>query len=161
MRRPLLAAAFALAAGLAWSGARADEGAYGSLVGAARSAAEDAGPDLGGSPAADGILKDALNSPVRAPRAVRRSAAPRRAEAEGAVAQPEAPAPRLWTRLYAALTPSWHAVPSLAAGPAVSSATVRTSIPGTPLARLAAANAGERRGLAELISSFPAPDDAQ
>src|SRR5690348_9514326 len=72
MRRPLLAAALALAAGLAWSAARADEGAYGSLVGAARSASEEAAPDLGGSPAPDTTLKDALNdSGVRAPRVVR------------------------------------------------------------------------------------------
>jgi hypothetical protein len=152
--------------------ARADEGAYKSLVGMARTAATDRGPDAedAAERASTGtdVLKDAL-ADVPAPRA--RAAAPSRAAPKAdagaaAPAPPPAAVPRLWTRLYATLLPSWRHPYSLAGAfePASSTGPVRARM--TPLPALMpppaseAVAAGERRGLAELMS-VSSPTDAR
>jgi hypothetical protein len=136
--------------------ARADEGAYRNLVGMAQAAATDRGPDAGDAPerAPGGAeaLKDAV-ADVPAPRlpATKADAAP------GAVAAPAAAKSRLWTRLYSTLLPSWRRPASLQSAfePAVSTGTVRAMIPLPalmPPPDSEAVTAGERRGLAELMS---------
>ena len=148
--------------------ARADEGAYKNLVGMAQAAATDRGPDADDAPerAATGTeaLKDALTD-IRAPRAAATSPALRApfaaAKADpgpSLVAVPVASKPRLWTRLYSTLVPSWRrpAFRSSSFEAAASTGTVRA--PMTPLPALMpppdsdAVAAGERRGLAELMS---------
>lgn len=161
MKRPLLAAALLVSFGLALSRARADEGAYGSLIGMAQSASEDRGPDAGEAPARDAQMKDALKDVVaRAPAPRRAAAAPAPAprDDERGVPAASSQAPRLWTRLYATLLPTWRrAAPSRSAlEPAVSTAAVRAPLPDWDAVR-----AGERRGLAELLSASAAPADPQ
>ncbi|MDE2142003.1 MAG: hypothetical protein KGJ84_06285 [Elusimicrobia bacterium] len=123
--------------------ARADEGAYVSLVGMARSAAHDRGPDAGDAP-------------------------PRARSERGdrpAVAAPAVRTPRVWTRLYAALMPSWRRVPFLtaAAGFETASSTAAVRVPmvaaPVPPPDAEAVRAGERRGLAELLSAAIVPAD--
>ena len=152
MKRIALAALLALG-GFAF--ARADEGAYKNLVGMAQ-AAPDRGPEADDAPpdasSRMGTLKDAV-ADVPSPRA-RADAAP----FSPLAASPAAAAPRLWTRLYSTLLPSWRlpAPFSSAFEPAVSTGPARTS--STPLPALMpppdseAVAAGERRGLAELMS---------
>jgi hypothetical protein len=154
-----------------FSFARADEGAYKNLVGMAQ-AAPDRGPEADDAPTDAspkmGTLKDAV-ADVPSPRA-RSDAAPfspfspfspfaagSAAPKAGAAASPAAAAPRLWTRLYATLLPSWRR-------PAPRSSAFETAVSTgpaggrTPLAALMpppdseAVSAGERRGLAELMS---------
>lgn len=161
MKRPLLAAALLFVLGLALSRARADEGAYGSLVGMAQSASEDRGPDADASPARDAQMADALKDAVaQAPAPRRAASAQAPAPRDGARAVPAAPsgAPRLWTRLYATLMPAWRrAISSTAAvEPDVSTAAVHAPLPDWD-----AVKAGERRGLAELLSASAAPADPQ
>lgn len=155
MKRPLLAVLL-LASGSAAPRARADDGAYVSLVGMARSAASDRGPDADadGAPARGAREKEELKDAIAS------------APLPSAPSVRPAAGPRLWTALYSALMPSWRAVPSLTSGaePAVSSATARASRAAAPAAPetasdVAAVKAGERRGLAELLSSSAAPAD--
>ena len=140
MKRTLLAVPLAFAA---FAFARADEGAYRSLIGMAQSAKTDRGPDAGSMPerAAD------------------------RAALKDAVAQPLAPKPRLWTRLYATLLPSWRRAPPprSAFETAVSTVTVRVSTFPAPVTPSGpeSVEAGERRGLAELLSASAAPTGGQ
>ncbi|MFI5348328.1 MAG: hypothetical protein ACHQ2Z_02185 [Elusimicrobiota bacterium] len=157
--------------------AGADEGAYKNLVGMAKAAETERGPDAGDAPerASTGTeaLKDAL-ADVPAPRS---PSSPKTGAAAGAAAAPVVTAgaevstpgpavvavpppakPRLWTRLYSTLLPSWRRPPSLqsAFDPMVSTVSFRASM--APLPALMpppdseAVSAGERRGLAELLS---------
>jgi hypothetical protein len=172
-----LATAFALA--------RADEGAYTSLVGMAQSAQQDQGPDAGAIPPGAGKTgpKDAGGSErpsaaagaAEAPEALKDAVAdapaPRgaAAKAAGAAGSPAfsfspVPGPRLWTRLYATLMPSWRRIPALKSGfePSVSTATARAPLSFlVPPPDSEAVKAGERRGLAELLSASAATPDAQ
>jgi hypothetical protein len=145
--------------------ARADDGAYKNLVGMARAAATDRGPDVDDAPERASSEPDALKDAVADVPAPGSSEAPapKPAAAPAAVAAPAAEKPRLWTRLYATLLPSWRRPPSLSTAfdPAVSTGPVRARM--TPLPALMpppdseAVSAGERRGLAELMSvSAPA-----
>jgi len=173
--KTLACAAAALATVIAL--ARADEGAYRSLVGMARAAeaerkpaapaepdgadkpAERAADVLDGAassaPAPDEPLKDALRDAlVRGP-------------ALAASARPAAAPPsRLWTKLYSTLVPSWRRMPVLRASYDAPSSTA-TAAALRPLRSLVpppdseAVKAGERRGLAELLSSSVAPADAK
>jgi hypothetical protein len=168
VKRPLLAAALLLASFFAL--ARADEGAYGSLLGMARSAEQDRGPDADDVSGPDARMRDALKDAVAqapAPRDAARAKtapSPRSDEERSAAFSPEAP-PRIWTRLYSTLLPSWRRRPSLKSEfePAVSSAAALSPRPAAPAAvpDAAAVKAGERRGLAELLSASAAPSDAQ
>ena len=153
--------------------ARADEGAYKSLTGMAQAAATDRGPDVEADtdavprnkPAVD-ELKDSV-ADVPSPRAPEANAAAealpaalsaaKTDAAPGAVLVPAAGKPRLWTRLYATLLPSWRRASSRSSfEPALSTGTVRVRM--TPLPALMpppdseAVSAGERRGMAELMS---------
>ncbi len=143
-----------LISGAAWACARADEGAFTSLVGMAQAAKTDRGPDAGPAPdrAAAGA-KTAKAEVFTAPGAAIDDGAP----LKDAVAQPPAPKPRLWTRLYATLLPAWRKAPSLSGSfePAVSTGAVRALRPlpaPEPLPDSESVKAGERRGLAELLS---------
>jgi hypothetical protein len=151
--------------------ARADEGAYKNLVGMARAAATDRGPDADDAPERGETGPDALKDAVadvpapRAPAIAKIDVVPGAVEAPVAVsaasssAVPAAGKPRLWTRLYSTLLPSWRHPSSLqnAFDPAVSTASVRTTTaPSTPSPGAEAVNAGERRGLSELMSVPPA-----
>ena len=146
--------------------AGADEGAYKNLVGMAQAAATDRGPDAddtaGRAPAAADELKDSL-ADIPAPRAASvpkpfAAAVPAAAPAAPVVAVPPSSKPRLWTRLYSTLLPSWRRPPSLqdAFAPRVSTSSFRSPMP--PLRALMpppdseSVAAGERRGLAELMS---------
>jgi hypothetical protein len=148
--------------------ARADEGAYKNLVGMAQAAATDRGPDADDAPerAATGTeaLKDALTD-VRAPRAAAgvpaSPAAFAAAKADPApifVSVPAAPKPRLWTRLYSTLVPSSRRPAFRSSGFEAAASTWTVRAPMTPLPALMpppdsdAVAAGERRGLAELMS---------
>jgi hypothetical protein len=183
VKRPLLGAALLLATGMAWSGARADEGAYASLVGMARSASADLGPDAGPSsdgpaarppaaPAPGESLKDAVAQPP-SPRAVSAAASrpggapaagPVKTRAEDGVRPAaSAPGPRLWNRHYATLLPSWRPGPAPLSSFRAPASTA--AFRGAPLPiELLPSNpdevrAGESRGLAELLSSSAAPAD--
>ncbi len=161
MRRFSLATLLALGA---FAFARADEGAYKNLVGMARAAATDRGPDADDARCGrDGLTEGVADVPApRAPEAP----APNTGAAPAAVSGPAAAKPRLWTRLYATLLPSWRHPSSLASAfdPAVSTGAVRARM--TPLPALMpppdseAVAAGERRGMAELMS-VSAPTSAQ
>ena len=170
MKRTFLAVLLACAA---FAFARADEGAYDSLIGMAQSAKTDRGPDAGSLPdrAADGEGKTPASC-GKEPKTheLPASGAPIEAGAglKDAVAQPPAPKPRprLLTRLYATLRPSWRKTPSLASEfePAVSTAAVRLLPPLSalmPPPDSEAVKAGERRGLAELMSASSAPTSGQ
>ncbi|MDE2142095.1 MAG: hypothetical protein KGL74_14795 [Elusimicrobia bacterium] len=139
MKRSVAFAVLALTAALTL--ARADEGAYVSLVGMARSAAHDRGPDAGDAPA--------HGRPER--------------EARPAVAAPAVRTPRVWTRLYAALMPSWGRVPFLANADGFETASSTSAVRVPPVAApvpppdAEAVRAGERRGLAELLSAAVVP----
>ncbi|MFI5345762.1 MAG: hypothetical protein ACHQ51_05250 [Elusimicrobiota bacterium] len=175
MKRIVPIAALLIAS--AFVSARADDAAYGSLVGMARSAArartaDAAEADAGG---ADDRMREALKdavaqtpaprAPVRAPTAP----APDAEEGRAPVSVPAAaPARRMWTRLYSTLMPSWRRLPVLQDefAPSASTATVRAAPPAAvaapePLPDSAAVKAGERRGLAELLSASAAPSDPQ
>jgi len=160
--------------------ARADEGAFKSLAGMAQ-AAPAAGPEADDAPtdAAPkmGALRDAV-ADIPSPRAAASSApspaaaapapssaakpAPAPAAAAPAAA---ASAPRLWTRLYSTLLPSWRPPQLLSssfeAPLSTGSAAVRSMPPPAPRSPLSAlmpppdseaVTAGERRGMAELMS---------
>ncbi|HEX4046520.1 MAG TPA: hypothetical protein VH309_01725 [Elusimicrobiota bacterium] len=162
MKRITMAALLALGA---FAFARADEGAYKNLVGMARAAATDRGPDPDDAPPRAGTtdaLKDSLTD-VPSPRAA--AAEPQPPEGgsgPGAVAVPAASQPRVWTLLYSTLLPPRRSRASLQAAfdPAVSTASFRA--PQAPLPALfpppvsEAVSAGERRGLAELMSTAAA-----
>lgn len=156
--------------------ARADEGALKSLAGMAR-AAPDPGPEADDAPtdAAPrmGTLKDAV-ADIPAPRAVAdasaaapSSPAPAAPSSSAPPAPPKkaappaapsaAPAPRLWTRLYSTLLPSWRPATlsssfetPLSTGPARVRATPLPALMPPPDSE--AVRAGERRGMAELMS---------
>jgi hypothetical protein len=171
---------FSLAALLAFGVmalARADDGAYRNLLGMAQAAATDKGPDPDDAPASPqrgaDALKDAIADappPVPAAKpdapvpAAARSELPRADFAEIVVAAP--PRPRLWTRLYATLRPSWHR-PAALSGPfdlAVSTPAVRAPAPLPalmPPPDSEAVKAGERRGMAELMSTSAAGSAGQ
>jgi hypothetical protein len=156
---------------------RADDGAFKNLVGMAKAAETDRGPDAEDAPdraPAASIAPDALRDAVadvpvpRAALAPQSDGAPMPAAAaspvqSGAGAAPKA---RLWTRLYSTLLPSWRRPPSLRGefDPAVSTAAVRATVsparvaPPSPDSEAVAA--GERRGLSELMS-VPAAARAQ
>jgi hypothetical protein len=165
-------AALLIAVGLA--SARADEGAYGSLMGMARSASQDRGPDAddGSAPARDDAMRDALKDAVAqtpAPRDAARARSVPAAETEqgrAPVSVPAAPAPRLWTRLYSTLIPSWRRTASFksefdaTSSSAAATAALPPALP-APLTDAAAVKAGERRGLAELMSTSVAPAEPQ
>lgn len=170
----LLPAAAALASLLAV--ARADEGAYRSLVGMARAAEAERKPappeseeaaripakpeeaaldGASAARAADASLKDALRDALSdVPAPARRTPEP--APAAG---------PRPWTRLYSTLVPSWRKMPVLGASFEAPRSTAAASAlrPLTTVVPLdsEAVKAGERRGLAELLSSPVAPADAK
>ena len=139
--------------------ARADEGAYQNLVVLARAAATDRGPDP------DALAEpkrgtDALKDPLAdAPLSPASTAKPAAANPETPSAVPVAAAPSrplLWTRLYATLRPSWRrpAFPAVSSEPAVSTVAVRTPLPALmPPPDSEAVKAGERRGMAELLST--------
>lgn len=148
--------------------ARADEGAYRNLVGMAQAAATDRGPDADDAPdrAATGTeaLKDALTD-VRPPRAAAPApsspaafSAPAAGGVPSLVAVPAAPRPRLWTRLYSTLVPSWRRPSRRSSSFDAAASTGAVRAPMTPLPALMpppdsdAVAAGERRGLAELMS---------
>lgn len=171
MKRVPLAVLLALTA---FAFARADDGAYKNLVGMARAASTDRGPDPGDVLARTGTdaLKDAL-ADVPSPRAAAARPAPPAGPASpaapgtapaaaaprpDAVSVPAARPPRLWTLLYSRLLPARRPSPAPAnefEAP-VSTAAVRT--PAAPLPALMpppdseAVEAGERRGMAELMS---------
>lgn len=186
MRIGILAVAVAAGLVLARPAARADEGAYGSLVGMADSAAHDSGPDDGdippdaaarsnrdaarpaprGAAAPDAPLASASPAPSVAPAAPTPSSAPVDASSlKDALAEPPGPAarragppPRPWTRLYSTLMPSWRKVPALKSGydapasTAPARAAARPAAPASIDPDSEAIKAGERRGLAELLS---------
>jgi hypothetical protein len=171
-------ACLAIALSSVLASARADEGAYHSLVGMARSAQTDRGPEDGAQPAdaakaaapdaaapakdpaGEAALRDALRDaladiPAQKSTATRRSTEP---------APAPAPAPRLWTRLYSTLIPSWRQTPVLKStydAPASSAAAagLRPLRALVPPPDSEAVKAGERRGLAELLSSSAVPAD--
>jgi hypothetical protein len=154
VKRTFLAALLAFAA---FAFARADEGAYESLIGMAQAAKTDRGPDAGPAP-------DPASAGAKPRRAGAVPAAPVDVEAglKDAVAQPPAPKPRLLTRLYATLMPSWRRVssPRDPSEPAVSTGTARVLLPMSalmPPPDSEAVKAGERRGMAELLSASAAP----
>lgn len=165
MKRIPLAALLALGV---FAFARADEGAFKNLVGMAQ-AATDRGPDADDAPpnasARMGALKDAV-ADVPAPRAQASSTAPNADAAPGAVAAPAAAKPRLWTRLYATLLPSWRRPLPLSSAfeAAVSTGPVRARMAPRPALMpppdSEAVTAGERRGLAELMS-VSSPESGQ
>ncbi|MFI5363580.1 MAG: hypothetical protein ACHQ49_16560 [Elusimicrobiota bacterium] len=147
--------------------ARADEGAYKNLVGMAKAAQTDRGPDPNDVPdrASTGTeaLKDAIAdvpSPgaaaAKASRAAR-DVVPLPADA-GAVAAPAAARTPLWTRLYSTLLPAWRRAPEPAAEFAAAPSTAAARSTPAPLRALMpppdseAVTAGERRGLSELMS---------
>ena len=171
MKRIAFAALLALFYSTSLAGA--DEGAYKNLVGMARAAQTERAPDPDDVPerASTGseALKDAL-ADVPAPRAPSSpksgaaaipAAVPAAAPSAAApppVAVPASAKPRLWTRLYSTLLPSWRRPPAPRSefDPLVSTAPFRGSM--IPLPALMpppdseAVSAGERRGLAELLS---------
>lgn len=150
--------------------ARADEGAYRSLVGMAAAAATDKGPDPEAVPQpapvpAQPQLREALKDAV-ADRPATRPTAPRsRADAPRTEAAPQASAPaRPWIRYFSALTPSRKAVSraSFEAPASTAAASALRPLPAlTPPPESEAVKAGERRGMAELMSSALAPSDGQ
>ena len=165
MNRLSLAALLALGA---FAFARADEGAYKNLVGMAQ-AAPDRGPEADDAPtdaaAKMGTLKDAVadvpaprSSAAETPSSPAASAPAEPASAPAAAFASPSAKPRLWTKLYATLLPSWRrpAPRSSSFEQAASTAPVR--VRATPLPALMpppdseAVSAGERRGLAELMS---------
>lgn len=172
MKRPLLAAAFVLASLTAFARNGSGAGAYGSLVGMAQSATEDAGPDAGELPPDRARVPEGLRDAVAQPPAVRIAATPASAARPGSagpaapasapdprvVAAPPPAAPRIWTRLYATLLPSWRPRGAVAASsaPALSTATFR-AVPAPLPADKDGVLAGEVRGLAELVSASAAP----
>lgn len=165
MKRALAAALIFAASAL--GAARADEGAYGSLVGMEKSAAREraaASDAEAESDPQDDRMREALKDAVAQTPAPRsgRSQAPRADDPGAAVAPPPSPGPRIWTRLYSALLPSWNRTPSSAReefdAPS-STAAVRARPARVPAPDAAAVAAGERRGLAELFSSPAAPTD--
>lgn len=124
---------------------RAEESAYQSLVGMARSAASDRGPDAGEIP------PDVPRRPAG------RGPAERPAE-EHAVSVPGARPPSAWTRLFSSLTPSWKA-PLLSSRCEVSASTSAAvqAPPAMSVAVSSAAESGELRGLAEYLAVAAAP----
>lgn len=154
--------------------ARADEGAFKSLAGMAQ-AASDPGPEADDAPtnAAPkmGALKDSV-ADIPAPRAgaaapvsssalaapASPAAATNAAPSPAAAASPAASAPRLWTRLYSKLLPAWRRPvilsssfeAPLSTGPAAARAVPLPALMPPPDSE--AVSAGERRGLAELMS---------
>lgn len=160
MKRTFLAA---LTATAVFALARADDGAYLSLIGMARSAKTDRGPDAGAAP-------ERRSAAVQASKTDGPGASGAEADdgaaLRDAVAQPLVPKPRLWTRLYATLLPPWRRTPALqdAFEPAVSTsaARVRRPLPALmPPPDSESVKAGERRGLAELLSASAAPSGVQ
>ena len=159
MKRVPLAVLLALGA---FAVARADEGAYKKLVGMARAAATDRGPDADSAPEGASRGTDGLKDALADVPASRASEAPKTAAAPGGAAAQT----RLWTRLYSTLLPSWRHPASLqgAFDPVVSTVPFRTRM--TPLPGLMpppdseAVAAGERRGLEELMSAS-APKSGQ
>ena len=165
MKRLPLAALLALGV---FALARADEGALKSLAGMAQ-AAPDAGPEADDAPtdAAPkmGTLRDAV-ADVPSPRAA--AAAPSAAAPAPAAAAPKAapapaapaatPAAKLLTRLYSTLLPSWHRPVLLSSAFEAPLSTAPAAVRASPLPALMpppdseAVSAGERRGMAELMS---------
>jgi hypothetical protein len=155
--------------------ARADEGAYRNLVGMAQAAASDPGPNPDDAPANPARGTDALRdaiadvpAPLPTPEAkpdAPRSPTPRSVPGGDAPAAPSRP--RLWARLYATLRPTPRRPSALsdAFELLVSTAAVRAAA--APLPALMpppdseAVKAGERRGLAELLSTTAAPAGGQ
>ncbi len=153
--------------------ARAEDGAYKNLVGMAQAAATDKGPNPDDAPANPSRGTDALKDAIADVPAPAPPAAASRPDASGALrpaafrldpaASEDAPPsrPRLWTRLSATLRPSPRrsTVPPGSFETAVSTGAVRAP---APLAALMpppdseAVKAGERRGLAELLSTSAA-----
>ncbi len=174
--KTLCASAVALSCFLAL--ARADEGAFHSLMGMARAAQTDRGPDAGPAPVdaekpaaheaapsgengGEAALRDALHDALADLPAQKSVAAPRAPAPASA-----ATAPRLWSRLYSTLIPSWRANPLLR--PAFAAPVSTAAVEGLrPLPALLpppdsdAVKAGERRGLAEFLSSSAAPVGAR
>jgi hypothetical protein len=149
----------ALLACAAFAFARADDGAYHSLIGMARSAKSDSGPDAGAIPDRPSAESKSGNKDVPA-------GLEEASELRDAVAQPPAPKPRLWTRLTATLLPSWRRPPAplAACEPAVSTAAARGLLPLPalmPPPDSESVKAGERRGLAELLSATSASTSGQ
>lgn len=146
--------------------ARADEGALKSLAGMAQ-ASPDAGPEADDAPtdAAPkmGTLKDAV-ADIPSPRAAAASApfsAGPAAAAKSAPAPamtPAAPTARLWTRLYSTLLPAWRRPVLLSSSFEAPLSTGPAAVRAAPLRALMpppdseAVTAGERRGMAELMS---------
>ena len=155
---------------LSFGPARADEGAYGSLVGLAKTTAKNPAPEADEAEPADGQTREALKDAVAQPPAPRnrtRAQAPAepRTEDGRVVAPAPSPGPRVWTKLYSSLLPSWKHAPAIPAlksefEPALSTAAVRAA-PAAPALAPEAEKAGERRGLSELLSASVVPSDAQ
>lgn len=171
----LLLAVLLVVAPAAFSRAEQDD-AYGNLIGMADSAATDKGPDAGEIPAgapkteapAEQAPKDAPApaeaaegpkpepAPTAKPAPPVRPARKERADDDGPlVAAPAAPAPRVWTRLFASLLPppapvgSFEVAASTSAAPPVRPAAAR--------AVTRASVAGSAQGLRELVATATAP----
>jgi hypothetical protein len=155
---------------LAFANARADDGAYGSLVGLAKTAVKNPAPEAEEGDASTAQMKEALKDAVAQPpepRSQARAQPPAETRNDDARVVTPAPSqgPRVWTRLYSSLIPSWRrapAIPSLKSEfePALSTAAVRAA-PAAPAPAPDAVKAGERRGLSELLSASAVPADAQ
>ncbi len=172
----LLLAVSLVCAPAGFSRAEQDD-AYGNLIGMADSASSDKGPDAGeippdtaarpnsssGEPSKAESPTDespkpeaaAAPAPVKPAQPVRPAARERADDDSAAVAAPATPAPRVWTRVFAALMPPMTRIDTFE----VASSTVpaRPRAASAPRPVTVASDAGSALGLRELVSTATAP----
>jgi len=176
MKRLLLAAILIASFAFSRAGARAEEDAYGSLIGMADSASGDKGPQAGDIPPDNAAMREArraespayasgsaepgttASAPARAPKPAKAKREEAKEDEAPAVTVPP-PAPRrAWTRMFSSLMPPPSRPSSFEVALSTAPRRYRAKTSPHPTA---ASEAGMAQGMLELVAAATAPYGAE